>query len=189
MSCADMRPHFAWLLLLLAGCRHPAPAPADAAIATTTTAAPSAVPSSSATPYVDVTALDACTLTYQCGLSHPGLGTTSDATALRFATCDKTVSSYRGPWRDAPPSSKAVKESKRVTKIASPTCKRLREMTAAITPADVAAAQESAIMDSTACGLSLDCADDAGRRFDVQRQSLSGPLRVVRLVVALQAAK
>jgi hypothetical protein len=179
--------------LLLVACRRPAPVPAPVATdapPASVTVATSAAPRSSATPYVDVRALDTCTLTYQCGLSHPGLGTTSDATELRFATCDKTVSSYSGPWRDAPPSPNAVKQSKTVTKVAAATCTRLREMTAAITPADVDAAQESAVVDSTACGLSLDCGADAGgRRFDAQRQSLHGPLRVVQLAIALQAAK
>ena len=180
-----------WLaLVMLAACDHAKSASVDRTATQAASTAPSARRS-----IVDAGAARACTLSYACGLSHPGLGTSSNTTSVDFATCEMTRSSFSGPFEEPNPLlgpsgvSDASTSKSSTTRLAHADCDRLVELTASITQDDLGKAQESAQVDTTACTLSLMCASDPSRwAFQVQRQSLTGGGAVVNLLHALLAA-
>jgi len=141
---------------------------------------------------VDETTVRACTLSYGCGLSHPGLGTSMRRTSIDFATCTKTVSSESGPFERSPGPLGRSDASTHTSSSApvSPTeCVRLQKLTAAITGEDAKRESESAQVDTEACDLTLACPPDSQPKFSVQRQSLTGAGAVVTLIDALQRAR
>ncbi len=139
---------------------------------------------------VDDATVPACTLAYSCGLSHPGLGSSSRTTTIDFATCTRTTESESGPWpsANAPPprpDASARTSHKSSTQLSAADCARVRAALTAVTPTDARDAQESAHMDSEACGLSLSCKGDPAPRMSVQRQTTSGSSRVEALIRAV----
>ena len=166
------------------------PATSDAATsgAATSDAATSDAATSDAPPrrLVDSSKAPKCTLTYHCGLSHPGLGRTSDAVTIDLGACSKTVTRSSVPYeplplpRDRPPAPPPK------TKLARATCADLARRVGSITDRDASEAQESARRDSTACLLEARCPEQL---IVVQRQSLSGSSPVVQLIQAMHAAR
>jgi hypothetical protein len=155
---------------------------------------PSADLVASATParaLVDDKSIGACQLSYNCGLSHPGLGSSSRTTSIDFATCVATRSSQSGPFEPTPgpfgPSDASTHTSSS-SNIAPAECTRLQKLTTAITDEDAKREQEPALVDTEACTLTLTCPPDARPKISVQRQSLTGGGAVVTLINALQSA-
>jgi hypothetical protein len=170
------------VVVALAACNQKSSVSASAAASSSATSAPAVV--------VDDATVPACTLSYSCGLSHPGLGSSSRTTTIDFATCTRTTESESGPWSSAnapPPRADASARSstKSTTKLSSADCARVRAALTAVTQADAKAAQESAQMDTEACGLTLQCKGDPAPRLSVQRQSTAGPSRVEMLIRAV----
>lgn len=165
-----------------------AAADTDGATATPSTASSSA----SARALIDGAAVSRCRASYNCGLSHPGLGSRFNETAVDLAACTKTVSSESGPWESQPPPPGQIdprrKSKRETTKIDKAACARVGALAAAVTDAD-ARDQEPAHMDSTACSLRLTCGTDAAPIYTVQRQTLTGGGHVVELIRAIQAAR
>ncbi len=98
---------------------------------------------SSSTPpraLIDGAAVSRCRASYNCGLSHPGLGSSFNETAVDFAACTKTVSSESGPWESDPLPAGQVdsrRKSKLETiKIDKAACARVGALAAAVTDAD-----------------------------------------------------
>ncbi len=143
-------------------------------------------------PLIDGGAVLGCRASYNCGLSHPGLGSSSNETAVDLTTCTKTVSSESGPWESTrlPPGQvDPQRKSKReATKIDKAVCARVGVLAAAVTDADTRD-QEAAHMDSTACSLRLTCGAEAAQIYTVQRQTLTGSGHVVELIRAIQTAQ
>jgi len=135
---------------------------------------------------VDAATAPKCVVTYSCGISHPGLGSTHDVVSVDLGTCTKTVSHARGPYREDEPPPRELPPPPPATKLAADTCSKLRAQLCEIHDVDLLEARESARMDSTACTLDARCPDPV---LSVQRQSLDGSNRVVRLIVALQSAR
>ncbi len=141
---------------------------------------------------IDGGAVLACRASYNCGLSHPGLGSSFNETAVDLATCTRTVSSESAPWESSQPPPGQLdpqRTSKRdTTKIDKAACARIAVLAAAVTDAD-AREQEAAHMDSTACSLRLTCGPEAASIYTVQRQTLTGDGHVVDLIRAIQTAR
>lgn len=136
---------------------------------------------------VDAALAGKCTLTYHCGLSHPGLGSSSNAVSVDLAACTKTVTSSSGRYDQAeapPPRTPPPPPPK--TPLTPATCAALEQLVSEITDVDAREAQESAQVDTTACRLSARCPHEL---ISVQRQSYSGVSRVEKLIVALQSAR
>jgi hypothetical protein len=168
------------LLLALAACHSKGPVGGDAAQIVDAAAAPAFV--------VDDATVPGCTLAYTCGLSHPGLGSSSRTTTVDFATCTRTTASESGPWHDdapARPDASARTSTTSRAQLSPADCARLRAALTAVTRSDTIEASESAHMDSEACGLSLTCKGDAVPRMNVQRQTTSGASRVEALIRAV----
>ncbi len=145
----------------------------------------------SARALVDDKSIGACQLSYSCGLSHPGLGSSSRTTWIDFATCVETRSSESGPFEaiPAPPgSSDASTRTSSSSHVAPAECARLQKLTTAITDEDAKREQEPALVDTEACTLTLTCPPDAQPKISVQRQSLTGVGAVVTLINAMQSA-
>ncbi len=108
---------------------------------------------------VDAATVPSCTIAYSCGLSHPGLGSSSHTTSIDFATCERTSATESGPFRSDVPIARgdasARVSTKSTTHLASADCARVRDVLTSVTPTDARAAQESAQMDTEACGLTL----------------------------------
>jgi hypothetical protein len=137
---------------------------------------------------VDDATVPSCTVSYQCGLSHPRLGSSSRTTSVDMSTCTRTTSSEsRAYERTPPPPSQkdASSRSSSSTKLSTADCARIRAALTAVSQADARAAQESAQVDTEACSVSLDCKGDAAPRLDVQRQTITGPSRVEELIRAV----
>lgn len=135
--------------------------------------------------FVDTASAAKCTLSYYCGLSHPGLGSTSDLIAADLAQCTKTVSHSSRPYEEAPrPASPPPPPPKK--KLAAATCRDLAKMLSEITDRDVREAREAARRDTRACKLHAACPEEL---FSVQRQTLTGQSPVVKLILALHSAR
>lgn len=136
---------------------------------------------------VDAGTAQKCTLTYHCGLSHPGLGRTSNEVAIDLVACTKTVTRSSLPYEDDPPPPPDRPPVPPVKKaLASATCADLAKRVSEITDRDEREAQESARMDTTACSLTVSCPEQL---ISVQRQSLTGPSPVVKLIQAMHSAR
>ena len=149
---------------------------------------PDAQPQRAALVVVDDATVPSCTVSYQCGLSHPGLGSSSRTTSVDMSTCTRTTSSESHAYERTPPppsDKDASARSSSSTKLSSADCARIRAALTALTQADARAAQESAHVDTEACSVSLDCKGDAASRLDVQRQTITGPSRVEELIRAV----
>lgn len=136
---------------------------------------------------VDPGTAQKCTLTYHCGLSHPGLGRTSNVVSIDLAACTKVVTSSSGPYEDdlpRPPGPPPAPPPK--TTLAPATCADLAKRVGEITDRDAREAQESARMDTAACSLAVSCPEQL---MSVQRQSLTGPSPVVKLIQAMHSAR
>ena len=134
-------------------------------------------------PVVDEATARSCTLTYTCGLSHPGLGSYSRSTSVDLGTCEKTVATSSGNFGE-PGDASAGRSA-----VSAAECLRLQKLLGEVTDDDARRAAEAAQMDSTACTLDVSCKAGPRPKITVQRQSLEGSLRVVVLIRALQAAK
>ena len=150
-----------------------------------------ALPSGSTTATASATASAAppspitdCSVQFSCGLSHPGLGSSSRTSSVDLGKCERTSWSESGPYN---PTSPRNPPTKTITKLAKPACDRLRDLAASLGPADARAASESAHIDSEACGLTITCTGDAGdtQRFSVQRQTTTGGTRVEQAIRAV----
>lgn len=156
-------PRFALLLLFACAQKSPPPPPGK--------------------PIVDVALAATCTISFDCGQSHPGLGTSANTRAADLATCTRTTSSFAGPYDGGSPATGTPKPPPVATKIPADQCRDLAALLATITDLDVAAAQESAQMDSIACGLRVVCG--GVDKLRVQRQTTSGSTRIEQLIRAL----
>lgn len=140
-------------------------------------------PTFSVVPVIPVP-ITACTVTFSCGLSHPGLGSSSRTTSVDLSKCERAYWSESGPYD---PTSPRNPPKKTITKLTKAACDHLSDLAGALGPADATAAMESAHMDSEACGLSIMCPGDA-ERFRVQRQTTWGGSRVEQTIRAVQGA-
>jgi hypothetical protein len=131
---------------------------------------------------IDAATARRCTVTYNCGLSHPNLGSTSNTTSVDLATCTKTVASSSGKWEDPPDLRKSTSNK---STLPAAKCDRVRDILSTITAADARAASESARMDSMACSISATCPPDTKPKLDVQRQTSSGVTPVETLIRAV----
>lgn len=144
-----------------------------------------------AAPIMDAKSATSCVVAFGCFLSHPGLGSSGSSSSVNLATCERTTTSYNGPYDDghSPPvptkASSASTPKPNVTPLARDACAKIVEMIAAMTADDVRTAQESAQMDSTACTLTVMCPPNTTPSFAVQRQTTSGPSRVEQLIRAV----
>jgi hypothetical protein len=123
-----------------------------------------------------------CTVTFSCGLSHPGLGSSSRTTSVDLAKCERASWSESGPYNPTSPRNPPVKT---ITKLAQAQCDRVRALASSLGPADATAAMESAQVDSEACGLSIMCPGEPNDRFRVQRQTTTGATRVEQTIRAV----
>ena len=158
---------------------------------TASVGAPQPLPSVSATVPATIDAapagpITACTATFTCGLSHPGLGSSMRATSVDLGKCERASWSESGPYD---PTSPRNPPPKTITKVAKPDCDRLLDLASSLGPSDRAAAMESAHVDTEACSLSITCAGDASARFDVQRQTTTGATRVEQTIRAVLGAR
>jgi uncharacterized protein YukE len=144
-------------------------------------ASATAIASATVAP-VDAGPITACGVSFSCGLSHPGLGSSSRTTSVDLGKCERTSWSESGPWRPTRPRKPPEKTT---SKVAATDCERLRDLASTLGPADARAASESAHMDSEARSLSIMCAGDAAARFDVQRQTTTGATRVEQTIRAV----
>jgi len=126
--------------------------------------------------------ITSCTATFSCGLSHPGLGSSHRTYSVDLGKCERAYWAESGPYD---PTSPRNPPKKTITKLDKADCDRLRDFAAALGPSDRTAAMESAHMDSEACGLTITCPGEDKARFDVQRQTLSGPTRVEQTIRAV----
>jgi hypothetical protein len=148
-------------------------------------------------PVLDEKLAATCVVTYSCGLSHPGLGTSLTATSVDLATCTRTTRSESGPYVDAEPLSPAPRSAPLAPRPAPPPpspppgslpadqCRHVLALVMAITPSDARAAQESAHVDSTACDLEVACPPNNASKLRIQRQTTSGKSRVEELIRSL----
>jgi hypothetical protein len=159
-----------------------APTPLPSAAASTTTSA-----TASAAPVVaaDAGPITNCTASFTCGLSHPGLGTSSRTTSVDLGKCERASWSESGPYN---PTSPRNPPTKTITKVAKAQCDRLRDLVSSLGPSDRTAAMESAHIDSEACGLTIMCTGEEKARFEVQRQTTSGATRAEQTIRAIQGA-
>jgi hypothetical protein len=165
------------------------PSATATASATTATAASSSASSSPAvaTTVVDVATLPKCTLVHSCGLSHPGLGSSSRSTSIELATCMRNQATSSGPWHEQPsPTGQSQTKSTSTKSVLAPiACTHLKDLLTSVTQDDVRDARESAKMDSEACSLELSCTGDPAPRLRVQRQTTSGTSRVEQVIRAM----
>lgn len=173
------------VLVLVVACTKHEDQQATSGVPETLPSAPSAsvAASAPAAPSVPITA---CTVTFRCGLSHPGLGSSSRTYSVDLGKCERAYWSESGPYN---PTSPRNPPQKTITKLTKADCDRVRDLAASLGPADRTAAMESAHMDSEACGLSITCADEAKERFDVQRQTTTGSTRVEQTIRAVMGAR
>ena len=136
---------------------------------------------------IDPQLVGRCVATYSCGMSHPGLGSYSNARIVDLATCTRTVTRDNGPWEgEAQHNDAQAGEHTRHTEALTPgQCAEIAKLLAAITVADAAAAQESAQHDTQACGLDVSCPQGGPSKLRIQRQTTSGASRVEQLLRAL----
>lgn len=163
-------------LLAIAGCSRPSSVASDPQ------------PAEAGTTVVDDATAGSCTVTYSCGLSHPGLGSSSRTTTVDLATCEKAHATESGPFESAPSpvqDASAHQSTRSTTHLSSADCARVRAAVVAVTKDDARAAQESAQIDTEACGLTLQCKGDSAARLSVQRQTTTGPSRVEKLIRAV----
>jgi len=155
-------------------------------------------------PLVDAATARRCTLTYHCGLHHPGLTQVDNDLSVDLASC-KRSRLYRSepprrrgtlnmpprqplgfPGEDLPsPRSQSIPKPE-TTPLSRAGCERLRTLLTQVTGNDTREAREAARMDSMACTLSAQCPDP---RWSVQRQTLDGDNRVVGLIRALHSTR
>ena len=133
----------------------------------------------------DAGPITACTVTFTCGLSHPGLGSGERTTSVDLGKCERASWSESGPYD---PTSPRNPPEKTITKVAQAECDRLRALAASLGPADAREAQESAHIDMEACGLTITCSGETNARFDVQRQTTTGRTRVEQTIRAVLGA-
>lgn len=172
------------LLVALAGCSRQSSVTSDPDTAQATATKPGA-----GTPVVDDATAGSCTVTYSCGLSHPGLGSSSRTTSVDFATCERTAATESGPFQSNVPTAfgdgATRLSTNSTTHLSSADCARVRAAAVALTQEDARAAQESAHIDTEACGLTLACKGEPAPRLSVQRQTTTGPSRVEKLIRAV----
>jgi hypothetical protein len=123
-----------------------------------------------------------CTVTFSCGLSHPGLGSSSRTTSVDLAKCERASWSESGPYN---PTSPRNPPKKTITKVAKAECDRVNDLAGSLGPADATAAMESAQIDREACSLSITCPGETNDRFRVQRQTTTGATRVEQTIRAV----
>jgi hypothetical protein len=128
--------------------------------------------------------VDRCVTRYDCGMSHPGLGSYSNARGIDLATCTRTVTHDSGPYEhDEPTTGSGSGEHTRNTEVVPPErCAEIRKLLSSVTVADAAAAQEAAQVDTQACILDVTCPDGGPSKLRIQRQTTSGRSVVERLL-------
>jgi hypothetical protein len=138
-------------------------------------------------PLIDAKLATMCVVTYSCGLSHPGLGTSLDAVSVDLAKCTRTKRSESGPYESEVPVSPQAKAPSPPPPVPIPPaqCRRVAALVSAITPSEARDAKESAHIDSTACGLDVVCPPDTAPKLRIQRQTTSGKSRVEELIRSL----
>ncbi len=126
---------------------------------------------------IDSASVNTCIVDYTCGLSHPGLGTSSRSTRVDLATCTRSTSTESHAYEEktSPPQTTSA--------VLGPgKCDRVRAALLAVTSDDARREQEAAQMDSTACTLTATCGDASAPKISVQRQSLTGTGHVTLLI-------
>jgi len=151
----------------------------------TTQSLPSVTATASSSAPASAGPITDCSVTFECGLSHPGLGSSSRTTSVDLGKCERSSWSESGPYD---PTSPRNPPKKTITAVAKSDCDRLRNLASLLGPDDARAASESAHVDMEACSLSIDCAGDAqpAGRFRVQRQTTTGGTRVEQTIRAVQ---
>lgn len=121
-------------------------------------------------------------------MSHPNLGSYSNARTVDLATCTRTVTHDAEPdGQQMPlPGGKPSGEHTRTSEAVLPErCAEIAKLLAAITVADAVAGREAAKIDTEACVLDVSCPQDGPSKLSVQRQTTSGTSAVERLLKAL----
>ncbi|HEY2369279.1 MAG TPA: hypothetical protein VGH87_22935 [Polyangiaceae bacterium] len=175
------------LVLAVACTKHDEQATSSVALQLPSATATAAASTVSSAPIVAGPPITSCTASFECGLSHPGLGSSSRTTSVDLGKCERARWSESGPYN---PTSPRNPPAKTITKVSKADCDRLRDLAASLGPPDRVATMESAHMDSEACSLSIDCTGDADvvERFRVQRQTTTGGTRVEQTIRAVQGA-
>jgi hypothetical protein len=167
------------LLVLLVGCdRHEAtPLVSEPVLVAVETGSPVGH------SLVEASIVDRCEVTYACGMSHPGLGTFLQSTSIDLGTCVQTTSTQSGPFGER---ADASTES---APALPADCATLKKLVLDVTDADARIEQESARVDTAACGVRVTCKPDVQPKISVQRQTVSGSGHVVKLIQGLQSAR
>ena len=141
-------------------------------------------PSASAAPatLLDVEAASRCEVSYGCGMSHPGLGTSMQSTTIDLGACTKTTATTSGPFNGPLDASSAT------IAIQPAHCASLKGLVSAITTEDAKHEQEPAHVDTPACTLTVTCKPSASPVIRVQRQTLTGSGNVTKLIQGIQRA-
>ena len=77
--------------------------------------------------------ITACTVTFSCGLSHPGLGSSSRTTSVDLGKCERASWSESGPYN---PTSPRNPPKKTITKLAKAACDHLTDLASSLGQAD-----------------------------------------------------
>lgn len=138
-------------------------------------------------PILDAKVAATCVVTYSCGLSHPGLGTSLDEVSVDLSKCTRSKRSENGPYESNVPNQPARPAPPPPPPVPLPAdqCRRVLALVSTITPSDARDAQESAQIDSTACDLEVLCPPGNASKVRIQRQTTAGKSRVEELIRSL----
>lgn len=132
---------------------------------------------------IDVGNVVRCAASFTCGLSHPGLGSSTNSTMVDLGTCERTVTSSSGPY-EATPTPRDAAPKPTPIKLDTATCQRIATAAAAVTKAETLH-HEPAQMDTAACTVELTCGTDHQVVYSVQRQTTQIADHVSALITAI----